>query len=415
MQIVLSVIAVAFSKPAEYNTQYDEPISVSGESDEKPEEVAANYPTGVFSKYPDDPNDSYKADDDTLPANEDTLPADEVRNRRNANQNEEDPSIDVTRLASTTGNVKREERKSEDQAKVPLRGFIQAIESDLVSRALEVNSNLRKRRSTEQIDKDDEDDDNLEGIKNQNITADAVDVNKNFFEGIFDFTRPQRETEDKELKIPLDGLVQAVETTLVESAKHLKEEKQSKREVSSEESDESDEDDHNETKPNKKAEIKVEKIAPSSNLNLNLLNPITFKSVSASSTVEQSTVSGDEAVSTTEVPIQKTDLTVLKASNSLSLVPSFDNKLAHVQHQEISQTIFHSSLAIFPTIPPQAINAPLPHITTTEQTVETTASIHSSSSKSEEETKHDQLLEKAEKLKEKIAEIQAEPVILSQF
>lgn len=412
MQIVISVIAVAIAKPADYNSQYDEPsVSVSGESDEKPEEVVSNYPAGVFTKYPDDPYDSFKADDDALSA-------DEVRIRRNVDCNETDPSIDLTKQPNNSEDVKRDERKTDEQAKVPLRGFIRAIESDLMSKALEVNAQLRKRRSTERIVSDEDDEDvKLEKTNQQNSTTDAVDVNKNFFEGLFDFTRPERETEDKTLKIPLDDLVQAVETTLVQSAKNLKEQNHSKRDISSEESDESNEDTINETKPSKKPEIKIEKIAPSSSLNLNLLNPIAFKSVSMASASEQSTASDEELISTTEIPIQKTNLTVLQASNSLRLVPSFDNKLAHVQRQEISKTVFHSSLAIFPTIPPHVINAPLPYVTTTEEAVDTTVAVQTSSStvKSEEETKHEQLLEKAEKLKEKIAEIQAEPVILSQF
>lgn len=410
------MIVLVNGKPADYSDQYDDTgTSVSEDSDEKTT-LDGNYPTGIFTKYPNDPYDTYKADGYELPTAE-------LRNRRQTNFDDTDSSIDVSKQADKTEDVIRSERKTNEQPKVPLRSYISAIESDLVSKALKANSNLRRRRSTQQIVDDDEDNNSNDGKKgDSNRADDLVDVNKNFFEGLFNYTRPERETEDKNVKIPLNGLIEAVETTLVHSAQNLKESTHSKRDVSANESNKSNESqrtsheatDEKETK--KGAEIKVEKIAPSTNINLNLLSPITFKTVSVAPATTTELLE-DEDVSTTEIPIQKTALIVLQASNALSLVPGVDNKLAHVQHQEISKTVFHSSLAIFPTIPPQSINAPLLHITTTEKPIDTTITpqTSSASTKTEQDVKHEQLLQKANKLKVKFAEIQAEPVILSQF
>lgn len=426
-----------YGKPAEYVELLDDQVGTSDESDEKssiPESYPPNnYPVSVYTKYPDDPYDSYKVpDDDDLPT------PGESRTRRQTGCNETDPSIDINKQVGETEDVKRSERRTEELVKLPLRGFISAIESDLVSRALNVNAQLnRRKRSIESIvDHDDDDDSDEDNDSNDNktssnttITDDSVDVNKDFFEGIFNYTRPQRETEEKDVKIPLNGLVSAIETTLVHSAQNLKDLKHTKREVSTEEnhelSTESIEshrisrDTSNDQEPKTDADIKVAKIAASNNIDLNLLSPIAFKTQStAHVTTEEPNHSDEEATSTTEQPIQRTNVTVIQASASVSLVPGPDKKLAHVQHQEISRTVFHSSLAIFPTIPPQSINAPLPHFTTTEEPIDTTIipkATPSTMSKSEDELKHEQMLQKADKLKEKFAEIQAEPVILSQI
>ncbi|XP_055325181.1 uncharacterized protein LOC129579282 [Sitodiplosis mosellana] len=432
--IIFSVIVLANAKPSDYNDQFgDASTSVSGESDEQ-SSIPDTYPVSVYTKYPDDPNDSYKvSDEDELPPLEET---EEARVRRQTTDcNGTDPSIDVNKQLGLTDDVKRPERKIEDQSKIPLRGFISAIESDLFSRALNVNSKLRRRRSTERIVDDDDvgdnddDDDSKEIKNNNNVTDDSVDVNKNFFEGLFNYTRPLRETEEKDVRIPLNGLVSAVETSLVNAALNLKDAKHSKREASNGENPESSTEEPNEShriyrdttddqEPKKEPEIKVAKLDATSSVDLHLLNPIALKAVTV--TTEEPNQSGEEGISTTENPIQSTNLTVIQASNKVSLVPGADKKLAHVQHQKISKTVFQSSLAIFPTIPPSSINAPLPHFTTTEEPIETTVAPKTDTSssttvKSEQQQKHDQLLQKAQKLKEKFAEIAAEPVILSQF
>lgn len=434
-------------------------------------------PIGVFTKYPDDPNEG---DDDA--AEIDELPLDETRFKRHAQQNETDPSIDVSKQSDKSDDTKRSERKTEDEVKVPLRGLISAIESDLLSTAFQVNSNLRRRRSAAKADEtrfrqsaqNNEPDSSIDVNKQANESDDTkrserktedqakvplhgliaaiesdlvstasqvnsnlrsrrsiaqtdgnyntenastsdgtVDVNKNFFEGLFSYTRPLRETEEKNVRIPLDGLIHAVETTLINSAQNLKDTQHLKRDVSEKipiDVQDSDKD-----------TIKVQKLTSSNSIqSLNLLNPITFKPVPTEPVTEHLTCDNEETISTTELPpIQKTKYNQIESSSSVNLVPDTDNKLAHVQHQQISKTVFFSSLAIFPTIQPKSINVPLPQITTTEEPAETTVAIQASTitapSKSQQDAKHEQLLQKAEKLKEKFAEIQADPVILSQI
>lgn len=421
---------LANAKPADFNDQIgDASTSVSDESDDK-SSIPDTYPVSVYTKYPDDSDDSYKVpDDDDLPPPEYT----ETRIRRQTGCNENDASIDISKQADHTDDTKRPERKTEDYPKVPLRGLISAIESDLVSRALDVNSKLRRRRSTERIVYDDNYEDSKETqSNNSNNTAvvDSVDVNKDFFGSIFNYTRPLRETEEKDVKIPLNGLVNAIETTLVNSAQNLKDLKHSKREISTNENPEVSTEPNESRRINrdttsdqevkKEPEIKVAKIGSTSSIDLNLLSPIAFKTTSTApvGNTEESTNSGEEGISTTEISIPKTNITVIQSSSTVNLVPGADQKLAHIQHQQISRTVFQSSLAIFPTIPPTSINAPLPHYTTTEEPIETTVppkTSTSTTSKNEQELKHEQLLQKAQKLKEKFAEIQAEPVILSQF
>ncbi|XP_031631267.1 uncharacterized protein LOC116345751 [Contarinia nasturtii] len=424
--IVFSVIVLANAKPTDYNEpQYDDiSTSVSGESDENSSLIATN-PSGVFTKYPDDPFDSY-----SVPIVYDS-PPEETRIRRETDLNATDTSIDVlSKQTDQIEDVKRPERKTEEQTKVPLRGFISAIESDLVSKALQVNSQLnqrrRRRRSFDHEDDNegDDDEDSKESVNNKSdnstVQSDSLDVNKNFFEGLFNYTRPERESEDKDVKIPLNGLVQAVETTLVNSAQNLKDSKPSKRDVfnstkdtSKSNTDNSNESHQNDAEIKQQPDIKVAKIK--SSVELNLLGPIAFKP--APTATEESTHSDEETISTTEIPIQKTNLSVIKESHSLSLVPGADKKVTHVQTQQILQTVFSSNLAIFPTIPPESINAPLPtHIPTTEEPDQTTITPKvPTNTKTEQELKHEQLMQKAQQLKEKFAEIQAEPVILSHF
>lgn len=416
---------LANAKPADFNDQIDDASkSVSDESDDK-SSIPDTYPVSVYTKYPDDPDDSYKVpDDDDLPSPPEYT---ETRIRRQTGCTETDPSIDINKQDDHTDDIKRPERKTEDQPKVPLRSFISAIESDLVTRALDVNSKLHRRRSTERIVDDNDYEDNKETQSNNTVAVDSLDVNKDFFGSIFNYTRPLRETEEKDVKIELNGLVSAIESTFVNSAQNLK---YSKREISNNENPEPNTEPNESRRINrdttsdqevkKEPEIKVAKIGSTSSIDLNLLSPIAFKTASTAPVeiTEESTHSGEEGISTTETTIPKTNITVIQSSNTVNFVLGSDQKLAHIQHQQISKTVFQSSLAIFPTVQPKSINAPLPHYTTTEEPIETTvAPIPSTSTtnKNEQELKHEQLLQKAQKLKEKFAEIQAEPVILSQF
>lgn len=407
---------LANAKPS---SDYSEPptvddsnVSASDDSEESPNENA-NHPIGIYTKYPDDPNDSYKVPESA----EIPLDDDDTRVKRSVTQNQTDSAVDTSEHEANSSN----DTKTFEPTKVPLSGLISSIESDLVSQAQQVNAHLRALRTIP----DTVDEDNSK--ENSTSTDDSVDVNKNFFEGLFNFTRPLRETEDKDIKIPLRGLVNAVESSLVNSAQNFKEPTQTKRDIAVEYDSNSNEtyrinrdcatDDQESIKqPN----IQVQALSASNAVqNLNLLSPITFKPTSEATSVDDGTLADEDGISTTETTsIHKTDLTVVDASKGTSLIPGSDNKLAHVQYQEISKSIFSSNLAIFPTIPPKSINAPLPQFTTTEQPdIETTVAVQSTTAakKTELQLKHEQLLQRAQELKEKFAEIQADPVILSQF
>lgn len=407
-QILFSVIVLVSAKPSsdDYSdaTVDDSNVSASASSSDESEEdpnLNANHPIGIYTKYPDAPDDSFDASAEVSP-----LQDDKTKFKRDVEVNLSNATV-------------IEEGKIVEPTKVPLRGLINSIESKLVVEAQQVNANIRTKRTAA---------DNSTSVGNSTID-DSVDVNKNLFEGLFNFTRPLRETVEKDIKIPLNGLVKAVESTLVNSAQNLKESNESsKREASVEESTDSN-DSHRinrdsdavAVESNDKPNIQVQSLSASKIIqNLGLLSPITFKPAAAAEDVEETTSSDvDDASTTTEIPIvHRTNLTVIEESKGFSLIPGSDQKLAHVQHQEITKTIFHSNLAIFPTIPPKTINAPLPYVTTTESTIDTTVAVQSSTAaakKTELQLKHEQILKKAEQLKEKFAEIQAEPVILSQF
>lgn len=416
-QILFSAIVLAGAKPS---SDYSDPSSLdesnvsasssaSDENEENPN-LNANHPIGIYTKYPDSPENTYEVPDlAELPQDDD------LRVKRGFEQNGTIP------FTNSTGSVTNstQDEKAVEPTKLPLRGLITAIESDLVVRAQEINAHLRKRRSTP-----DTDNDAANSSDTSTITNDSEDVNKDFFGGLFNFTRPLRETEDKDIKIQLGGLVNAVETTLVNSARNLKDSNPAKHDTSTEKNSDSNEshridrDCNSDVEQPNKPNIQVQALSASNSLqNLNLLGPITFKPAVAA--VEEVTSSEENDISTTNTPIvQKTNLTVIEKSKATSLVPGSDNKLAHVQHQQISKTVFLSNLAIFPTIPPTSINAPLLQITTTEQPeVETTVAIQSTTAAklSEQELKHQQLIQKAQELKEKFAEVQADPIILSQF
>lgn len=316
---------------------------------------------------------------------------------------------------------KHSDENTEEPTKVPLRSLITAVESDLVTKALQINAHLRRRRRELPSD----------GINVKlNDTNDKIDENTNLFQGLFNFTRPQRETtENKDVKIPLNGIVKAVESTFVNSAQTLKEPTATNHENGTLIKTTSDSNNstrvnrdteqiaqQNGTEPKKEQEIvQVQKLDSN---NLDLLKPITFKPPSEEPTTDSTTVSHEESIATTikNTVVHKTDLTLVHTTNTFSLIPRNKNNITHVQHQQISKSVFHSNLAIFPTISSHSINTPLPPNTTTEESVpETTDAtrIKDELSKSEKEEKFDKLQQNAERLKEKFAEVQAQPVILS--
>lgn len=294
--------------------------------------------------------------------------------------------------------------------------MITAVESNLATEALQINAHLRRRRSTPQ----------LSGEDSNKVNYTSNDANENLFANLFNFTRPQRDADNKDEKIPLDGLVQAVESTLINSAENLQDSKpisndenatngstteiDASHRINRDASSENDK--NNESDSRKDSIVQVQKLDSANfNQNLNILSPITFKSH-----VNETSTTSDELPATTEQPtLHKTNVTVIQASKSVSLIPATENKVAHVQHQAISETVFQSSLAIFPNIP--SMNTPVQFTTTAEDLAETTIIEQANHlpNNSEKDAKIDELQQNADKLMEKYQEVQAEPVILSQF
>lgn len=374
------------------------------------------YDTGIFTKYPENPTaDGYNG-------------ATISRQRRNTSENcsdNENDALDVNQLFfDKVYNVSRPIRKSDEKnVNIPLNGLISAIETELVDSAEKINSevSIREGRSAETTtiqsgtEKPDENDDD-----------DSIDVNKNFFDEIFEFTRAQRETTKENVAnktIKLDGLIQAVESTLVKSAQKLQKSAATKKN-SGENADKTAID--TEAKERRarsvaeeveeKSHIGVKKLSPSKNINLDLLSPITFKAPINESSESLESNETDEVPSTTHaMNVQPTNLIVLHDSNSTHIIANADKKTMHVQHQQISQTIFQSTLAILPTISPNNINVPsFATVTTT-----TTTTIQPSQTDAVADTVVDsstpmQVSDETKKLKEKVAEVEATPIILSQ-
>lgn len=447
-QILFSVIvASAHSKPADYDEdgklsyglKYTEQIDADEAAeaaeaaevadtevivdDDGAEEFShPNYPVSIFTKYPDSPDDDYQ------PPEAGEFPVSEDRNKRQTQNNEKDFPLDVNQLIANVGSapndVKRTERKALQDDKVPLRGLISAIESHLVSTAQEINSKIRKRRAEPTIDADADD-------SKKNATDDSLDVHKTVFEGLFQYTRPHRSSSEEEAgdekpKIELHSLVSAVESSLINSAQILKEKPKQKRDTDSDCKDCEDENVHLTEKnahrvarctddqlDNEEPKTSIQVVKLKRGVDLNLLNQITFKPSNEPASEPATTESSSEEVisTTANSSIQRTNLTVVRHRDSVHVIlPNDKPNNTHVQREHIETSVFHSSLAIFPTIPPHTINAPLPSTSTTTTTTE--GSIESTTSDNRDESLEQQ---KLIKLKEKIAEIQADPIILSQI
>lgn len=412
-------ICLARTKPTDFgDLDYDNvPRSAEGKDDSHESEETAKdsysgniYDTGIFTKYPDSPTDDggYEAS--------------YSRQKRNTSNLD---ALDVNQLFfDKVYNASRPERNADDKKdEIPLRGLITAIETELVDSAEKINSNVSNQEqlsvetTTEIVTEKPDDDD------------DSIDVNKNFFDEIFEFTRAQRQTTVEKTAnktIPLNGLVQAVESTLVNSAQKLQKAETKKssaekvekipadaevkeRKTRSADHDDEDDDDDDDEKDEKtgKNHFAVEKLTPTKNVNLDLLKPITFKTpASESSDESHENESGEVSSTTPAVHVQSTNFTVVRAKNSTHIIPNADNKTIHVQHQQISQTVFHSTLAILPTISPNNINVPSIASTTTTQT-SVTETVDAVTDKNKESNE-------SQKLKEKVAEVEAIPIILSQ-
>lgn len=360
-------------------TAEDSSVNVSDESNEQ---VYSS--VGILTKYPDDGDQMF-----IQPQIYD-LP-DEIRMRRKTDETHSSNNGSQKMLKDVGQN-------KEEPAKVPLQGVITAIETDLVTTALLANTQLHKRQSTS-------------NAKAENGT---IDANENLFEDLFNFTRPERETDGKEnmTKIPLNGIVSAVESTLINAAQNLKDGEQpnisAKLELNSNSSSDSNGTHRLIDRDTNDESVQIQTLnGIQSTQNLNILNSIAFKPILNDTEMDNATTIDDDiTVSVTEHPdIQRTNFTVIQASDAVSLVPDGENKLAHVQHQAISKTVFQSNLAVFPMIAPKSLTTPLPSNTSVEQTSK--EEINENRASTSNATNNT--------LKEKIAEVQAEPVILSSF
>lgn len=439
MQVVFSIaICLGQTKPADFGElEYDNiphESRDSHDSDEKDDNLKDSYggniyDTGIFTKYPESPtDDGYDGATDS-------------RRKRNASENSSDgehEALDVNQLFfDKVYNESRPERRSDEKKdEIPLRGLISAIETELVDSADKINSDVsnREQRSAEttpqtQTEKSDDDDD-------------SIDVNKNFFAGIFEFTRAQREATNENITnktIPLKGLVDAVESTLINSAQKLQTAAATKNkstekverisavdtEAKERKTRSVEEDDDAKEVPEGKSHFAVEKVYPTKNLNLDLLKPIAIKTPeNASSESHESSESSEsnescEVVSTTTAtPVQPTSLTVVHESNSTHIIPNANTKTVHVQRQQISETIFHSTLAILPTISPNNINVQAIAATTTATATtqtSTTETVDAVTDKvdSTKQLNENKVSDKRQELKEKFAEVAANPVILT--
>lgn len=303
--------------------------------------------------------------------------------------------------------IESNERSVDEPTKIPLQGLIMAIETDLVATALLANTQLRKRQSMAH-----EVSNTKSNIENQTIHAanDSIDVNKNLFENLFNFTRSDQQSD---VKIPLHGLVTAVETTLINSAQNLRGTDQLAPNIDAAAMMNS-----NATKAHRidrdtnHGIVQVQTLNGMNSMqNLNLLSPIIFKPIQNETEINIDDDDGDMNCTIDCASIQETNFTVIHSSDTVRLIPDDENKLAHVQHQAISKTVFQSNLAIFPTIASLSTNTSALTSTSMEEmnensTATTVATIT---------TQQSSPLNSTNGLLQKLAEVQAQPVIFSQF
>lgn len=377
MQIIFSVI-VAFTNAIPDDTELDNASAVADNASVNAS-MGSNehvyHPIGIFTKYPDDGSEM-------LEQPEGYEPSDEVRVRRKIDE--------IRALGNGSPEITMMDGENkEEPVKVPLQGLIAAIETDLVTTALLANAQLHKRQAMEH--------ESTTSAKN-----DSIDANKNLFEDLFNFTRPEGQTDGNEgsvVKIPLDELVSAVESTLIHSAQNLKdtEQLQSNKTNSTSETIGL----HRIDRETGDEIVHVETLDGNKSLqSLNILSSIALKPVS-NDTTDDSDGDNDDTISSTDYPeSQQTNLTLIQASNTVSLVADGEDKLAHVQQQTISKAVFQSNLAVLPTI------APLSTTTNVQQAPKEEANPSNTTNKDEQKTSV---------LREKIAEVQAQPVILSSF
>lgn len=363
-----------------YGLKYSEqPTYEDGLTSVETQPSASRYDPGIFTKYPD-------------------APVDVDRRKRDVAVNNTLPSVELLHNGDKQNANRPQRQTGESETKVHLPSLISAIESQIVHSAEEVNAVVGKRSSRSAEDE----------AKTESTAA--VDVNKDLFEGIFEYTRPERQAVgDQKQTVQLDGLISAVEQTLINSAQILQAKQTAKREAKSAQLERLARDlnaDDQSGERNSK-EIHLVRITPNKPSDLSLLSPITFRStkVKSSESSESSESVESSTVAASALRFPKDVVAVLHSSENTHLVPSEDSKVTHLQHQQITQAIFKSSLPILPTIPPERLQTP---------------SLQTTTDSSQE--KHDDAITvppkpakatEKEKLKKQFAEVEAVPVILS--
>lgn len=384
------------AKPADYaeeeRTPYglkyeDENVDTSSDSGSSEEsEPESYYSAGIYTKYPDDPQDEYKT-----PSGE--IVSEDTRKRRGSDTPAEPLADNKTNSTSDA------------KPKIALQGLIDAVEIDLVSKAKVINTDIKAAEPTKEPTCD----------ATTTSTTQKPDP-KDFFDEIDNSTKLIKRSDDKSAKIPLEGVVKAVESTLINSALRVKRNtEETSTEKKPDEITTAEPTDIAEGKQNESAPIiHVEHLSSSkvSSL-LNVLGPISASSTSAPTTTTTTTEAITTVPPTPAAQIHQTNLTVVHSSNTIQIIPNAADNSLHIKHQQLQKSVFHSNLAIFPTIPPETINAPLPTAsTTTENSVDATTHVPDTSDAA---LKKDKLPNEIEQLEEKIAEVQADPVIVSQF
>lgn len=391
MQIILGAVVCCVAKPADYVEEERTPYGI--QTDEVGDYTSSDYasseesdpesyhPAGVYTKYPDDPLDEYK----TASGN---IVTEDTRKRRGSDAPAES-------LASCN---KTQNATAEPKPTITLQGLIDAVEVDLVQKAKVINTGIVKSPDATTT-------------TTTKSTTQKPDP-KDFFDEIDNSTKLIKRSDDKSAKIPLAGVVQAVESTLIHSAQRV-------RRDAADASSATSADETTTAKPAATVEAKhnesivhVEHLSSSKSSSLlNVLGPISASSTSPPTTTTTTTTQATTAAPTPTAQLQQTNLTVVHTSNTIHIVPNAADNSLHIKHQQLQKTVFHSNLAIFPTIPPETINAPLP---TGPPTTESggDAATHAPDAVV---AKKEQLPSKIERLEEKIAEIQADPVIVSQF
>lgn len=289
----------------------------------------------------------------------------------------------------------------------------------------------------------------------------TFNLNSDLFASLHDYIRPERDTDSNEtdIKVPLHGIVHAVETTLLNSVGRIDSAHNNSKLATTEASAVSTalghvDDDRKERSievlstaktddvdelTDKDLKVDVSGAEEGRSHHLTILAPIVFspsirdREASATSTSSTEDATAAELADATPEPFPKNHITLIKSTNTTKVIPRGD--VFHVQHQQIQQSIFHSNLAILPTVTPDQVNIPQSSKANdgsseeADDSSETKPDCNSSNEESGEDkgkcekpetTTEDrqaikeELAKKAQKLKEQVAEIKAEPIILSQ-